>query len=80
MTRLGRQAETGSRYGRPAAIAHGRELPPPPTPHNKKRKSLRTAVSIDRSLRLKKMKGKGYANGSSGKYRVSSGPKMVAFA
>ena len=35
---------------------------------------------LDRSLRLKKMKGKGYANGSSGKHRVSTGPKMVAFA
>lgn len=38
------------------------------------------AVSIDRPLRPKKMKGKGYAYGSSGKHRVRTGPKMVAFA
>jgi hypothetical protein len=37
--------------------------------------------AIDPIVRsLKKIKGKGYVYGSSGKHGVSTGPKMVAFA
>jgi hypothetical protein len=55
-----------------------RELPPSPTINNKGRKLAGNVDPLIDRHRRKEAKGKGNVDGSSGKYRVSFAPEMVA--